>query len=163
MKKILSAQAEWESLPADSRPRISPILRYAGQEKLEALRVEYEKTNDGWHVLIAVRRCAQSDLVMPDWLANAYCRRFDQVLNCQMKSWDEAFDPPYPKGIHLNRKRADRLNRLRVFNEIDEILKSEPETSIDDGLFERIGEKLGIGKTKANELYYQAKKMIGGG
>ena len=160
MKEIRLAQAEWASLPADSRPRVSPIMQYAAQEKLEALRVEYEKTNDGWHVLIAVRKCAASDLVMPDWLADAYCRRFDQVLNCQMKSWDEAFNPPYPKGTHLNRKRADRLNRFKVFNDIAEILERDPETPINEELFERIGKKLGIGKTKANELYYETKKLM---
>jgi hypothetical protein len=36
----------------------------------------------------------------------------------------------------------------------------EPETAIDDGLFERVGSEFEIGKTNCSELYYEAVRRL---
>ena len=90
------------------------VLQQGALERLQQYQKMHEETEDGWWILLAVRVCASNDLKMPDWLSRAYCRRFDQVLNARMKSWDDAFDRPYEKGVHLSRKRADRINRPTV-------------------------------------------------
>jgi hypothetical protein len=49
---------------------------------------------------------------MPDWLAVEYLKRFRRVLNCEVASWDVAFDRPFKKGI-----KAGRLRQLRTQRE----------------------------------------------
>lgn len=108
-------------------------------------------------LLAAIRECANHDLPMPEWVSHAYIRAYDMVLNCKAGSWDEVFGRPYRKGAQLAAMRKRRIKRLAVWNEARRIILSEPETPIDVAFFERIGEKLAIGKTLASELYYEEK------
>ena len=157
---VMRAQAEWEATPDHKRPRSSPIMKYTALQEIERLRQQHEASGFGWDILAAVRKCAAADIAMPDWLANAYCERYDRVLSARAGSWDDAFDRPYAKGKQIGRVRADREDRLRVYLAVREALLSEPRPAVDEQLFEGIGVQLGIGKTRANRLYYEAVKLF---
>jgi hypothetical protein len=47
-----------------------------------------------------------------------------------------------------------------VYVRIQQILVVDPDTRIDDFLFERVGDQVGIKKTLCNELYYEAERLL---
>jgi hypothetical protein len=134
-----------------------PLYQWSAMHDLEALKEQFE-AGDHFALLLAIRKCANHDLVMPDWVARNFIRRCDQVLGCRQKSWDEAFGQPYPKGTHIASLRRNRELRLAVWLRIREIIRTES-VAIDDGLFHRVGKEFGISKTIANKLYYEAKRL----
>lgn len=138
-----------------------PIFQAAAAKQVEASRHAID-AGDGFAVLACIRLCVTHGLVAPEWLAYAFNRRYDTVLNCRADSWDSplAFGRPYKKGTHLAALRKARTKRFAVWNAIDDIRKREPETPIDKGLFERVGGPLGVGATLAEDFYYQAKRML---
>jgi hypothetical protein len=138
-----------------------PIYQFCAARQIEAEKAAVD-AGDGFAVLGCIRHCVTHGLVAPEWLAYAFNRRYDAVLNARTNSWDSplAFGKPYPKGAHLAALRKARTKRIAVWNTINDIRKTEPKTPIDKGLFERVGSHLGLGGTRAEEFYYQAKSMF---
>lgn len=156
--------ATQEALRADpsrsgSDPTL-PIYRWDAIKQLEDWGTKFKQDADMYWVLLAIRMCANHDLRLPDWTAAAYIGAFDKVHNAREKSWDAAFDSPYPKETHLNAVRKRRLGRLQVWSLVQEIRKKDPDRPIDQWLFEEVGAELGIGKTLASEYYYEAVKSL---
>jgi len=137
-----------------------PLYQWDGAQCVETMRAGAQV--NGFDVLACVRICANHDLVMPEWLAFAFIRRYDAVLNCRALSWDDpaAFGKPYPEGKHLSALRKARVNRSAVWNMVNSILAANPERAIDKGLFEEVGKELGLGATLADKYYYQAKRRL---
>lgn len=146
---------------SDSDPSL-PLFQWVALHQLDALRQQFD-AGDGMALLAAVRHCANHDLAMPAWVADAFIQCYDRVLTCRAGSWDDVFGRPYPKGANLNAMRKRRTLRFAVWNEVQRILMSEPDTAIDAGLFERAGAAIRppIGKTQAEAYYYAAAKMNG--
>ena len=149
------AIAENPSLPT----RFQPIFRWEAAHRIEAERQRFQ-SGDRMALFAAIRICASTDMVMPEWVSNAFIEGYDSVLNCHKGSWDGAFGKPYKKGTQLTGLRQRREKKIMVYMEIREILSSGKTTAIDNELFERVGKKFGIGKTLANELYYEGKKTM---
>lgn len=139
----------------------SPFQQWHGLNELEHKR-KFVEAGDGFEVLACIRICVTRGLIAPEWLAYAFNRRYDAVLTCKAKSWDDdaSFGKPYKKGFNLRAARKKRKLMFAVWNEANHILKSNPETPIDEALFECIGKKFYIGKTLASEYYYDAKKRL---
>lgn len=135
-----------------------PFSRWAASKRLDELARDHA-AGDKRALMSAIRECARCDLPLPEWAAKAYIRAFDSVLNCRVKSWDDAFGAPFPKGVQLHALRRRRLNRLRVHREVLELIKGDPLRPIDAGLFEEVGRKFHMAKTAAERLYYEAEKM----
>ncbi len=157
-----AAIAETEAIiaadPARAEDRTLPIFILAARERI----AEERKNFDGGEkmaLLAAIRDCACYDLPMPEWVSRAFIRAYDQVLSCRSDSWDEVFGRPYKKGAHLSRMRQARINRGAVWLEVKRAVQRGE--SINTDLFERIGARIGIGKTRAEELYAQAKRRLG--
>jgi hypothetical protein len=136
-----------------------PLFQWNALRDLDTLKAQFE-AGDGFALLQAIRKCANHNLVMPDWVTQNYIDRFDRVLNCKLASWDEAFGKPYPKGKHISNLRDRRSLRLQVYIRVREILAADKSIPIDNELFSSVGAKLGIRKTLCNELYYEAKRML---
>ncbi len=155
-----AAAAEEEAiLRADpARHRADPTLPVSQLFGRLSLEEERERFTAGDRValLAAVRECARCGLPMPDWVASAFIRSYDQVLNCRVKSWDEAFGKPFPKGKHVEALRQRRELRFAVGLAVLDRVKRDPSTPIDKGLFEVVSEEFGIGASQAEELYYSA-------
>ncbi len=151
---------ELASQTADPGPN-APIFQYVAVRDCAALRPSIE-AGSGRAVLEAVSICALRGLVMPDWLASAFLKRYRAVTHARAASWDDtlSFGRPYPKGTNIQaRHKAFRL-MFHVYNEVSLIRQKEPWTPIDKGLFERVGGPLGLGATLAEEYYYAAKKRL---
>ena len=154
-------EAEVIEMNGDDTRRTAPVFRYAAALEL----ADFERlggARTGFDILACVRKCANLDFVMPDWLAREFIRRYDAVLNVRALSWDapEAFGRPYKKGTNQAATRKRRLLRFGISNSVRAILAAEPSTPIDEALFERVGKQFNIGKTLAAELHYSAEKLL---
>jgi hypothetical protein len=138
------------------------FFQYFAVQRCNSLKTEIEKTGSGFAVLAAIRECGSCGLAMPEWLVYEFNRRFDTVLNLRSMSWDDpaSFGKPYPKGTTQAAKQKARLLEPQVWNAVNLVLKMEPDTAIDKGLFERVGKPLNIGSTLAEKYYYNIKKMM---
>ena len=153
-----------------------PVLRACGAHELIELRAFYEA-----NPLDGMAQCAVYDLIAPDWLARAFLKGFDAVVNCRVKSWDEAFGSPTPKGRQLDAMRRDRMNRPRVWLLVNDYARrfpsepmerlwesfdvkrsagSEEALRIDSDIADE-ARQIACGSTKAQELYAQARAWHG--
>ena len=112
----------------------------------------------GFDVLEAVAKCAVAGLVMPNWLAVVYLKRYRAVQGCLVDSWDaeQAFGRPYRKGTQIAQLRRKRFNRPAVVNEARRRINDNAEQPIDVAFWEEVGRAVGEGKTSAQELYAEA-------
>ncbi len=158
------AMSETEKLPqAEMHKPNAPIFRWQAMRWLEAYEKEFKKQKNGFAVLAGVRVCAQADLIMPDWLARAFVARYNKVLNCHVGSWDDAFDRPYPKGVHLSALHKRRHKKIPAYIAVKKYLEENPEAAINKKLFNAIGKSLGLGGTLVGEYYYddEVRKLVG--
>lgn len=145
---------------ADENKAVLPIRQIETVEKVLLLK----KAIDGGHgktVLEAISCCVTYGLVVPEWLADEFNRRYYSVARFDVGSWDDpsAFGRPYPKGTNLAALRKANKGFPAVWRAVNEELERFPETPIDKGLFEKIGEPLGLGATLAEEYYYHEKRI----
>lgn len=140
--------------------RKNPVLVFMAFRDLDDCQSNYQASNNGCEILRGVKICATSDIVLPDWLADAFCNRYYEVVSRSVDSWDKAFGKPFPKGKHLNAMRKEWNLSIRVYNEIRSILLALPDTPIDKSLFERVGAQFGLGATLAEEYYYSILKRF---
>ncbi|MBK9685426.1 MAG: hypothetical protein IPO59_19825 [Betaproteobacteria bacterium] len=151
-----------------------PLYQWAAVQELLAKRERIE-SGDGFTVLQAVAECARCGLVMPDWLATVFLRRYRRVQQLHVDSWDDesAFGRPYPKGAQLPAMRRRRLARARIANVLAEFVQRFPDESLEtlfaaagatgkdraEGHLGEYAARLGVGKTEASRLYCEALKM----
>lgn len=155
------AKAAHDECVANGRDAADPTLPLYQWNALQQI-AELENAfgrGDKMALFAAVRKCANHDLVMPDWVSRAFIRGYDAVLTCSAASWDEAFGRPYPKGMHLANVRESRTKRFAIWLRVSE-LRDIDRLAIDDAIFERVGKEFGVGKTRANKLYYEAERML---
>ncbi len=149
-----------ESNPQDISP-LSPLSQWFAAQAIKQDRELIER-GDGFAVLACVRRILTNGLVAPTWLAYAFNKRYDIVLNCLVDSWDDpkSFGRPYLKGRHLNSLRKERILKSQLWATVWRILQAKPDTPIDAALFECAGRLAHppVGKTEAERIYRKAKQ-----
>ncbi|MCB1659969.1 MAG: hypothetical protein KDI39_17255 [Pseudomonadales bacterium] len=140
----------------------NPIYQYCAVQEINAMRGAIE-AGDGFAVLACIRKVVTRGLIAPTWLALAFNKRYDSVLWCKAKSWDDpkSFGRPYPPNFRLAAARKARKGRLIVYIKIRNLLEQNPHLAIDKSLFESVGKTLGYGTTLTEEYYYQGKKLYG--
>lgn len=109
---------------------------------------------DGGAVLDAVAYCAAHDLVMPEWLAEAFLSRHRAVGEGWARDWNDerAFGRAYPKGTNIAGIRAKVNDAPAAYHIAAELLAADPSRPFDHGFYEAIGARVGVGKTRAAEL-----------
>lgn len=137
----------------------APIFRCAAARQLEAA-LEHSDRASGFDVLHWVSLCAWHGLVMPDWLARAFLRRYRAVQLCLVDSWDakEAFGRPYKKGAQIAAMRRRRLNRVAIANAVTTFVEMHPDKPLDPE-WEAIGKKVGESPKNAQKLLAEAIEM----
>jgi hypothetical protein len=155
LEEIDAAIAETNAILAADPSRLGdprlPISRLDARDFIEAQRLLFEG-GDKMALMAAIRRCANCEMVLPPWVARAFIASYDQVLWCRTDSWDVAFGSPYKKGTKLPERKRRRELGPAVYLAVEKAIAAGRAT--DDNLFDEVGEKLGIGKTLASELYY---------
>ena len=157
---VICEQDKWEKDGNPVASPLCPLFQVNAACRVVCLREEIDQ-GSGFAVLAAIRLCVTNGLVAPEWLAYAFNRRYDEVLNCRVGSWDDplAFGRPYQKGANLAARRKAKLGQLVVWLSVVTRLKTSPETPIDKALFEEVGKPLGFGATLTEKYYYGQKAL----
>jgi hypothetical protein len=133
-------------------PRNGPLYRFYARNDLRSLRERFDR-GDRHALMLAIRKCAQHDLVMPGWVAEAYIEAFDRVNHYRARSWDAVFGSPVPKGAHLKALR-DRLDlSLKLHNKMRELKDMKKNVPWD-----ALCAEFNVSKTVLQDLYYGRKR-----
>lgn len=133
-----------------------PLSQWCAVQEINTLRPTVEG-GGGFDTMDAVSRCIRHDLVAPAWLARAFLRRYDSVLNCRVGSWDEAFGRPYPKRARMDIWRLRRLKRWQLLNYFNETGASR-----NDAGWRAAAEALGITPRQAEDWTPKTRKNARG-
>ena len=95
---------------------------------------------------------------IPEWAQKALINAVARVNSFQVKSWDEVFGRPLEKGKQLEAQRRKFELMEQIFQRVQE--RHEAGEFIVKGLFESVGQELGIGGTVASKIYYDAKDLV---
>ena len=130
----------------------SPLASVAGSaHAVEELHRQFRAKNER-ALLDAVDFCARAGMAMPPWLANAFCRRYMKWHQFEAKSLDEAFKVERPKRMQT--KKAERREKLKLQVVLEVLrIQSEKRVPLDNTLFERVGEKLGIKRAHVAKMW----------
>lgn len=155
---LAANKAALEANPSLSKNDPSlPFIQWHALHYLDALEYRYRaRGRHKFYVMEALAICVELGLPPPSWTRKPYLEAYGNIIEARSKSWDEVLDSPYPKGTHLNALRKKIMLAPLVISEISSIKKSDPDRAIDDGLFEEVGAKFGIGKTLASNYYYDS-------
>jgi hypothetical protein len=112
------------------------------------------------HVIDAIELCAMHEWPIPQWAAQPFRAAIFQLRFFEARSWNDVLGPPpyLPKNAKLPDIRRRRDLQWPVYKDVDAAIKQgrakEPE------LFAEIGERHGIGKTLAWELWDAQEKQF---
>ncbi len=142
----------------DSGPT-GPIFQWSAAQDIMNRRDRVEK-GDGFDVLQQVASCGLHGLVMPEWLAKAFLRRYLPVQQLKVGSWDapEAFGRPHPKGAQLSAIRRRRLGRIKIVRLVNEFVRQHPDEPLDPH-WDEFGRRISEGRTRVQELFAEAVKL----
>lgn len=153
----LAEHFRWLSAnPGQEHHPAAPLYQWLALKKLDQLEACFAD-GDEFALMDAIHECAQHELLLPDWAARAYLKGFYAVVNARSKSWDEVFGSPYPPHTKLHNVRTNRVNGAKIYSLVNQIQMREPKTSIDRGLFDRVGEMFNVSGSQAEKLYYKEK------
>jgi hypothetical protein len=130
---------------------------------------KFARCGDGLLLLSVLEMCGRVGLKIPQWAATAFTELFNKVFWADVGSWDEAFGPAYPKGMHLAKARL-RFN-IDLYLRVQELLDWRPgdppaaewltePAVIGEWLFEEVGKEFGLGKTACSKRYYEEKRRL---
>lgn len=156
--------SSWEEAQAAHDDTAGPegaIFQWCAAQAISSFQVQLG-TSDGFDILRQVASCAVHGLVMPDWLAKAFLRRYRAVEGMHVDSWDDpsAFGRPYPKGVQISAMRRRQLNRLKVAQAVREFVTMHPDEPLDPQ-WERIGSLVAKSDKEAQKLLSEAIKRYG--
>jgi hypothetical protein len=106
-------------------------------------------------LLKAMHECLLLRKPLPEWLRLAFVQAYQSAYPFEIRSWDEIFGAPHPKGAHLKTRKQHFELEYPISSRLDE-LAAKGET-IDKWLFEKIGKEFGISGTTASTIYYKKR------
>ena len=137
--------------------RMSRRALRARLEELEKMRLSFAQGNK-WEFFGALAICAETPpLPMPAWVREYCLLAIDAVWDGKVRGWDEFFGRPWAKSTNMPAVRRN----IELAGMVDTFVgrlhrgKYDKPAPIDDALFERVGDFLGIGTTLTKKLYYQ--------
>jgi hypothetical protein len=126
---------------------------------MDEARQDFDAGNKG-ALLGAIFLCLEYDEVIPAWVKVYYRYAFLRVISHDFGSWDDVFGRPLKKGAQLAAARRKKNLEISLLNKVQE--RYVAGQSITKGLFESIGEEVGVSGTVAWEIYDAATKPYGG-
>lgn len=136
-----------------------PMFQWVALNQLDRRHEDY-RSGDASALAAAIQLCAQHDLVMPAWVSMAFADGYYRVKGGLEKSWDGVFGRPHPKGRHIAAIAKKSKLQPSVYAAVKNYLKDNPNTPIDEALFEKVGGQFNIGKTLASEYYYEIENIV---
>jgi hypothetical protein len=122
-------------------------------EILEILKERFE-AGDKSALLSAIYHCLLLKRSLPEWLRLAFLHTYEAHARFEIRSWDEVFGRPFPKGTHLETEKRNAELRPLIIERVEALKAERP---IDKGLFEEIGRELKIAGTTVSDIYYDKR------
>jgi len=138
----------------DLRMDIPPELEAAYLEEMRA----YFNGGDRHELFRAIRFCGEQGIPMPDWVVEAFAKAMNKWYSMRAKTLDEAFSVKFPKGKHLAAAKKQRKLKFAVYHEVMKAKRQQ--RAVDEKLYEEIGKKLGLGKTRVGDYYRAARYVV---
>ena len=145
-------------------PRMRDILESTKTDeewqRIHDLELEYRhtefKNGNGQALLSAIRYCGNEQIIMPEWVVQAFFEATHKFNFLHVKTLDEAFGIKWPKGKKLPAARK----RMELSYPVYLACKKEIENgaSIGKELFISVGKPFGISGGLAEKYYYSGKK-----
>jgi hypothetical protein len=115
------------------------------------LKRDFESGNksvllDGLYVCLELRR------PIPEWLQQAFLKVFESVERCEIRTWEQVFGKPVPRGTHLRPRKRDAELHLIIIEHVEALKRAG--RKVDKDLFREVGKEWGINATRASEIYY---------
>ena len=139
-----------------------PISQRLAVHNIRQLEKSFGNSGSGFDILLAVRMCACHGLVMPDWLANEFCKRYDSVHFARAGSWDDpsAFGRPTPKGTQIAAVRKRQLQRAKIRLVVLDLLRVRTTEgkaiAVDNKFWSIVGKVIFANRNDAYSLYKTA-------
>jgi hypothetical protein len=104
-------------------------------------------------------------LSIPMWLWKALFRALGRAFCIEVDSWDDVFGPPVQtKDGHPARGKSRLALRRKMELQFDIYWRVEELTAqgktVDKKLFEHIAKEHGIGRARAEKIYYENRAMV---
>lgn len=134
------------------------IFQWAAAQKIKQMQAK--DSRDGFDVLSSVAACAVHGLVIPDWLALEFLRRYRAVQQLRVDSWADpaSFGRAYPKGTQVPALRRRRSNRYTVGLAVAEFVRTNPTAPL-DGEWERFGALIAKSDKETQKIFAEAVKL----
>lgn len=122
------------------------------------IKEEYDDgKGDKTALLRMIVYCARYSWQVPDWARCALLEVYESAQIGNIKSWDDAFGHPLPKG-RQQRGVQTASRKWEVWCKVRDL--HEEGLAIDNELFELVGTKLGISGSTVAELYRQVERPM---
>ena len=95
---------------------------------------------------------------IPRGASAAFLTAFAEVSDYSVKSWDDVFGKPFPKGKSQSALKIERRVAEPLFRYVMTERFMPPQRKLNDILIEEIAEIFGLSKTRAWEYYRAYKK-----
>jgi hypothetical protein len=104
--------------------------------------------------------------LVPEWLRVALMKAIARGVMGGIDRWDEAFGPPVQtedgRPARGKTRAAVGYERLLQFRIYDRIVQLEAQgEKVDRGLFESVATEFGIGRARAEKIYYDNRALVG--
>jgi hypothetical protein len=112
------------------------------------------EAGDKSKLLWTIYACLDMRRPMPEWVRVAFLNTYQAAERFEIKSWDQVFGRPIPRGTHLAKERRNAQLRWTVIERV-ETLKAKQR--VDKGLFEKVACNLkikGVKGTTVSDIYY---------
>jgi|SRR5215510_6269817 len=125
-------------------------------ECLQILKEKFEGGNKS-ALLYAIYHRLLMKRPLPEWLRLEFLHAYEAHARFEIRSWNEVFGRPVPKGTHLEIEKRNAELRPLIMERV-QALKAEGRP-IDKSLFEKIGRGLcpPLKGTTVSELYYDER------
>lgn len=156
-EQAIAAQAAYVAAGGSGSDPTGPISQWAALHDIDRFRAAYEAGNT-FAILHAVAECARCGLVMPKWVVRGFLDHYRDVIHYKVKSLDEAFGRYLPKRAKLPAHRKHWEKGILAYAEVQRL--SDAGIPIDESLFNKAGESLGIGGSKVRDYYYEWQRKL---
>jgi hypothetical protein len=126
--------------------------KYVTEYFEKALKRSFE-AGDKSTLLWTIYACLDLGWPIPEWTRAAFLEAYEAAHRFEIRSWDEIFEKPVPKSMHLKTERRNAELRPLILERV-EALKAKA-WKVNNDLFNQVAQDLKISSgALAREIYY---------
>jgi hypothetical protein len=120
-------------------------------EYFEKMRKRSFESGDKSTLLWTIYACLEMRRPIPEWLRVAFLNAYEARERFEIRSWDEVFGRPVPKGTHLKPNKREAELRLIIVEHVEALAAKQ---KVNKELFKEVGKEWGINATRVSDIYY---------